>query len=217
MKSLLALALVVSACAHYPEPATPDTPSGPRITDETAEAGTYKVFTGVSIGTGWAVTEDLLITAGHLCDAGPHEYMLFDKDGVVIVAKPVKWVNADGPGVPRDVCVMRAAGGLVPLPLADRMPAEGTPVEYFGYPRANYAHHEGVYIGDIDGNATQWNDYVATAPCAPGASGSAMYSDAGVYGVLVRLMFTGAEVIDGEFGCVASPLGQIVEILAAVE
>lgn len=217
MKSLLFVALALSACAHVPAPAAPDT--SPAMSDELADAATYKVLTpDRSQGTAWAVGTHTLITAGHICDAGPGKYEIISSDGVHLVAEPVIWTfdyPDDRP--PLDVCAMRSEFVLPAVfPLAPAMPAEGTPVEYFGYPLGNHVHSEGTFYGDIDGPESFLNDYFADTPCDHGASGSAMYSDAGAYGVLVRLVVVGDQVLPGEVGCVATPLSQIVDVLDSI-
>jgi hypothetical protein len=67
----------------------------------------------------------------------------------------------------------------------------------------------------VDG-ALWWNNYFTTAPCDHGASGSALYTADGVFGVLVRLRYDDEGVHPGTEGCVVSPLAQIRLLLASI-
>jgi hypothetical protein len=100
-----------------------------------------------------------------------------------------------------------------PLPLAETMPVLGDEVGYVGYPLGVLTRSKGNYFGDIDGPFVNWNNYTHDAPCNPGASGSGMYHAGGVWGVLVRRIVVGQDVLSGDAGCVASPLPQILDIL----
>jgi len=181
----------------------------------------YKVFTpDGSQGTAWVVAPHYLVTAGHVCDGEDGIFLLEQEDGLKLSAKRVVWsLSKDSDEeVPLDACLMYSEFTLgKPLPLAAEMPAIDTPVEYVGYPQGFLYHGHGVYAGDVDGPAQNWNDYFSTTPCDHGASGSAMYSEDGVYGILVRLYYDGEGIKPGVFGCVASPLSQIIELLSYIE
>lgn len=200
-----ALALVALTACFFPEPNEPINPINPDI----AEASTYKVLTpGFSQCTGWVADElGHVITAGHCCDV-PGEYRLISSTSRGITASLVAWEDDDEDKV--DICLLRANSRVAPpLPLADAMPNIGDSVGYVGYPKGVLTRSTGKYLGDIDGPEQHWADYTSDAPCNHGASGSAMYHEGGVYGVLVRLIVVG----DDERGCAASPLSQIVDIL----
>lgn len=202
MKKLLLIAFLLG-CQHPEPPVTP----------AIAEASSYKIFTPDShMGTAWVVDGRYLITAGHVCDAGPGDYTLESSTGRKLAAHPIAWEQDYSDMV--DVCLVLADGELAPpLALADAMPAVGDAVGYVGYPLGELKRSTGKYLGDVDGPDDHLDDYTADAPCDHGASGSAMYSEDGVYGVLVRGIVIGEDVLPGEYGCVASPLPQIIDIL----
>ncbi len=186
-----------------------------------AEDTAYKLFTpdGAQC-TAWAVGEHSLITAGHCCDMDPTEaapvpfYAVQPGKGWV-EAEIVTYRHEDQDMAdPLDVCALSTEAPLgAYLELADEMPAIDAPVEYVGYPLGEWIHSTGVYKGDVDGPFQFYNNYVGTAPCDHGASGSAMTVNGKAYGVLVRLMIVGDQVLPGDMGCVASPLDQIRAVL----
>jgi trypsin-like peptidase len=172
----------------------------PRPTD--AAMSTFKVEVLVTVtldelsvetgwsGTAWAVKEDrgdaLFMTAGHVCnttDLGvpvtKSAFSLVSRDGQVHVAEVVRFTADPEP----DLCLLRVRGlAAQPLALASEMPAYGDEVGYTGAPDGIYGGgmaplYRGFYAGDN----------LASIPTAPGASGSAMYSSSGVFGVLVAV------------------------------
>jgi S1-C subfamily serine protease len=200
---LFPAAVLLSGC-YRPTPLTP----------EVAEESTYKIITP-SGGqcTGWVVDEDgHLVTAGHCCDEDG-DYSLISTSNRVGKARVIAFEDDSSDAPPTDVCLMKAYGSVAaPLPLAGEMPDVGDKVFFVGFPRGIYKRSEGAYRGDVDGDS-RWHDFSSSAPCDRGASGSAMLSEDGAWGVLVRLHFTGETVLPGDFGCVASPLDQILSIL----
>lgn len=217
MKLALA-ALALAACNLVPAPSTPvlDTPV---INADIATAATFMILApDGSQGTGWAAGARHVVTAGHVCDGGKGQYMAVSNDLQVFTVTPLVWEDlfySHRP--PIDICVMGTEETLrVVLPLAPQMPYVGQRAEYVGFPSSIYKHSVGEYRGDIDGPEIFLSDYASTAPCAPGASGSAMFTEDGVYGVLVRLAVIGDQVLPGSMGCVASPLDQIVDVLDTI-
>ncbi len=212
MKSLL-FVIATAACTQYP---ALDQPDAPVVTPESAEAATYMILTpGGSLGTAWAVDDRHVITAGHVCKDGVGDFVLKSTTGRMMTATALAWEDDDEDMT--DICVLEAHSELGPaLPLASEMPREGDVVGFVGYPLGVLTHSEGAYVGDVDGPVRIGNDYVSTAPCDHGASGSAMYYRDGVYGVLVRLVVVGDQVLPGDQGCAASPLSQIVDILDSI-
>jgi hypothetical protein len=202
MKTAL-LTLALTACIS-PVPTLP----------KVAEDATYELHTPSGQCTAWAVDDHHLVTAGHCCD-DEGSYFAAQPGRSLLPAEVVMGLDVDYEAqAPVDICLLKTEAFLpASLVLADKMPLPGDPVGFVGYPNGKWTHNKGVYVGDIDGPFQFWNDYVATAPCGPGASGSAMYSEDGVYGVLVRMVFVGDRVYPGDIGCVASPLYQIEAIL----
>lgn len=138
-------------------------------------------------GTAWIAraTDDAtqVITAGHVClndvefPSALVTYTLVDTKGNETHAEVVK--RADDP----DLCLLRAMPGLgTPLPLAPADPRYGVEVGYVGAPFSIWGGGRvPLYYGHYAGAD------MITAPTAPGASGSAVWSPAGVIGVLVRV------------------------------
>jgi hypothetical protein len=210
--SVLILSLFAACNFHGPPwgggaPATPETPTMADI----AEDATYMMLTpGGAQCTAWAVGDHEVMTAGHCCD-DEGLYLLIHKDLRVVTATVEAYedsVSDEAP--PVDACLMKTEEYVGPgIPLAASMPSVGTKVGFVGYPKGEYSVNFGEYVGDVDGPYLFWDDYTANAPCNRGASGSAMFSEEGAYGILVRLIVLGDQVLPGSRGCVASPLDQI--------
>lgn len=180
-----------------------------------AEAATYYVLTpDLGQCTAWGVAEGHAMTAGHCC----HEdgtYTLISDRNRHVEATVVRYNDVDHEDrVPLDACLLQTESPIRYLDLATKMPEVGDYVQYVGYPKGKWIHSEGFYKGDIDGPYQFWNDHHFTAPCDKGASGSAVLNSSGqVWGILVRLAFLGEEVYPGTYGCIASPLSQIHQVL----
>lgn len=209
MKTLVLLALLLVAC----QPVPPMTPS-------LAEEATYKTLTGDSLGTSFAISEHYLLTAGHMCD-GVKKVALEGTNHVRFAADVVDYeldydTNAD-------ICLLHTDRKLPQsVSFALQMPSAGDEVWYVGYPLGDFTKGVGVYVGDTD--EAHNNDFTSSAPCDHGASGSAMFSASGVYGILVRLQVfeappsmldellgrdKGLDIRPGPEGCVVTPLEQI--------
>lgn len=199
MLSRVLFLLTLSACYLRSYPLTPSIVS----------QSTFKLMADEGGGTAWAVGPYHLVSAGHVCDmTGP-----FRVEGTYrrFLATPVVWWH-DGEGK-RDVCVLKTSIKMDSwLIIASTLPEKGAKIGYVGYPMLQYGEFDGEYLGDLDGKDT-WNDYAFSAPCAPGASGSPVYSDKGVWGVLVRLRTDGGYIHPGDDGCVATGLPVLREIL----
>jgi hypothetical protein len=224
-KILLSLMFIfcLSACylKHYP------------ITPQVAQNGTYEMFVDVGMlgtaqGTAWAVDEHHLVTAGHMCDEMAEVSVL--KSTISerrIRAKAVLWEM--GPDGHTDLCLLKTEQKLDgPLVIAKHMPYIGQDVTFVGWPLGVSVVSEGKYIGDMDGPFFHLNDDVFTAPCDHGASGSAIFTDRGVWGVLVRVrtdndahngLMPGSNgpdsigVHDGTDGCAAIALPELMSLL----
>lgn len=184
------------------------------LTSERVRASTFKIITPtMASGTAWVYQDDKVVTAGHICDEGPGDFVLISYTGIKSLAHPIKWANDDDTMM--DICLMEAPGVRDGLPVLGMMPMVGEAVGYVGYPLGKYKESTGRYVGDVDG-PDMYDDYTATVDCDHGASGSAMYTRYGVYGVLVRLIVMKAEdgyhVLPGADGCVASPVSQLEKL-----
>jgi len=202
------LLAVLTAC-QLPAPLAP----------QSAEDATFKMLAGGSQGTAWAVSDHYLVTAGHMCDE-TDKYALVTSRGERFGATLVDYVQmypADDIAreVPEDVCLIKTDRTLsVHLTLAEDMPWVGEQVYYVGYPLGEWTKSFGVYEGDQDDDQ-HWNDYSFSAPCDHGASGSAVISVHGVWGVLVRVKVVDDKVLPGTEGCVATPLSAVRDLLRA--
>lgn len=186
MTKFLAFILALAACTF---------PTGRRQADESTFKLTAK---DIATGTAWVVAPHTLMTAGHMCEMpGPDAtYFATDWNGRSVLAHPFLWEMSDSELA--DLCLLHTAAPLGrPLHLADDMPDVGTPVHYIGYPLGIYTASDGVYEG---ANAS-------SAPCDHGASGSGMYSDEGVFGVLVQLRQ------DLKPGCLSVPIDEVRKFL----
>jgi hypothetical protein len=185
------------------------------MTPQVVEESTYKMITpDGGQCSAWAVDKNYLVSAGHCCSE-PGWYFVYSSTQRVFAAQVVDYKEVDHTTqVPLDICLLATEAPLpAPLKLADAMPTPETPVFTVGYPNGEFTHSQGVYVGDIDGEYRFDNDYFATAPCDRGASGSPISTQDGVYGVIVRLVVLGDQVLPGDAGCVASPLSQILDIM----
>lgn len=178
-----------------------------------AKQATYKVHTGDSQGTAWAVGPHHLVTAGHVCETMTADFVIATETRR-FHAKPILWQYSEAGDAENDLCVLETDAKLDSwLVVAERMPAKNERVGYVGYPLGHYYEGSGVYFGDVDGPG-HLNDDMFSAKCDHGASGSAVYHEGGVWGVLVRLRTDGDYVHSGEDGCIAIPLAPLKKILS---
>lgn len=187
MKFLVFLALGACYNARYP------------ITPNVAERDTFEVVSSQLSGTAWAVDPYNFVTAGHVCEWGDQEVVLVHGARRIPVVR-VAW-NFEMQPCGADVCLLHSdyplATGLV---LAKEMPKAGTAVCYVGYPQGEYTEACGHYLGD---NQTDF-------PTDHGASGSPVFSQDGVFGVLVSAR-PGHAITDG---FVVANLSQIQGLIA---
>jgi hypothetical protein len=179
----------------------------PPVTPATVESGTYQLLVsngvGLFAGTAWTIDEHHVVTAGHMCQ-GMEPDVVLSSGSRDIRGRIVEWEESDDGQ--RDLCLISTAATLPhPLTVADRMPAMGDRVDYVGYPNGVESRSEGKFLGDLDGTG-HLNDATFSAQCDHGASGSAVFTDRGVWGVLVRLRTDGNHLHDGSDGCAAIPL-----------
>lgn len=186
------------------------------VTADVAEAATYKMITyydaGAAQGTAWAVNSHTVVTAGHMCEEGVRFELISSTDRHVLVT-PILYERSDTNGN-ADLCVLHSDLELAatPLVIADAMPDIGTTVHYVGWPQGHFVREDGKYLGDMDGD-DHLNDAVSSTPSDHGASGSAMFYDRGVFGVLVRLRTDGGYIHDGTDGSALAPLDELLSVL----
>jgi hypothetical protein len=174
------------------------------MTPQVAEDSTYEVVGGYFQGTAWVVDPTHLMTAGHVCVsfelAGQPVFAVSNTRRFVPVTVGA-FEMSDGPEA--DLCLLSTSAGLAPpLPLAAYMPITGDSVGFVGYPDGKLDHETGIF---------RYPD-VSTAACDHGASGSAEYDAAGVWGVLVQSL---SEDPTGASGCRSTTLSEIRAFLAA--
>lgn len=179
MKLLLLAALV--GC-QIPAPVSP-------ITPHSAAESTFLVnVVGVGSGTAWIAKNgdtSVLITAGHVCEPGAL-YVLRDRRGESHMAV----LKATSPKY--DLCALETFKVIGrPLGLAPHEPELYDPVSYVGAPTGMFGCSV-MLEGDFCGFAPMYRgEYLGgnavSAPTAPGASGSAIYADYGVIGVLTSV------------------------------
>lgn len=207
MKLFAICALLIGCAApiQHPEPQT--------FADQVDDA-TYLLITPSAGGcTAWGIDETHAVTAGHCC-VDPGTYTLITRNNHHIGALVEKTLyDYDKPGAPDDACLLETSEPVNFVDLAPEMPGVGVHMETIGFPHLKYADSHGEYLGDQDGPFEHLDDYTFTAPCDHGASGSAVFTDDGVFGILVRLYVEGDQIYPPEMGCVASPLSQIHELL----
>lgn len=168
MRKLLPLLLVLGSCylARYP------------VTPAVATPETFEVLISEGTGTAFAVGPHTVITAGHVCyleAAEGHENIWLRTGRVAIRAKMVAWEMT--PDVSGDLCVLHTDADLGPgLILADAPPQFGAKDTVIGYPLGVFTVSHGTVVGPA----------VTTAPHDHGSSGAPMFTDRGVYGVVVQ-------------------------------
>jgi hypothetical protein len=129
-------------------------------------------------GTAWKLSEGFMMTAGHVCDTAGEDGFTFRVMSRWNKEYPVEVIKFSREP---DLCLLSAPhvpgdpmGTLTLTPAyGETIWYSGAPVGVFGDGTVPFA--EGVYIGG----------YKAMIAGYPGASGSAMYTKNGVFGVLV--------------------------------
>lgn len=179
MKYLLTLLAALTGCRAFYHPAYP-------LTAEYARDGIYRIeaYTdGVLLGSGtaWATTTNEVVTAGHVCaaqDRAPNvTFSLSDAHGGHIAVTPERY--SDDP----DLCLLKADRIVGrPLLVASQGPRYGAPIEYIGAPLGVYGDGVApIFLGQYI------NSRMVSAPVAPGASGAPVFTQEGVFGVVVAV------------------------------
>lgn len=177
----LLFVLLLVAC-QVPAPAAQMSPTDARLS-------TFRVdLLGGGSGTAWVAAnrdeKSLLVTAGHVCDDAAG-WLLVGANGAAIRAWPVKL------SAKFDLCLLSAEETVgPPLTLAVEGPAYDEPLMAVGAPRGVYGCDSGASIARC-GMAPISRGYYAggtlvSMPMYGGNSGSAVFSNRGVIGVLVE-------------------------------
>lgn len=178
MRLILILVLLTSCAYVHNRPVYPITPTN-------AVTATFKVSVstnnGMHLGSGtaWVVAIEgdftYLLTAGHVCSGD--KYKLLGHDNETYDADET--MKSEDP----DLCLLKHKGWISrPLSLAHTLPKYGQDIWYVGAPLGIYGSeaspmHHGYYVGTTH----------MSLPAAPGASGSAIWTPKGVFGVLVTV------------------------------
>lgn len=177
------------------------------VTPPVVESSTYLIHNGEIQGTAWVVAEGFVATAGHICeDYNGSNFTLKSSTGRQVIAHPFNWEMSDDSHA--DVCLLKVDGHIGrPLTLASSPPPIGALDFYIGYPKGEF--HKGAGFVTKNGSS---------APCDHGASGSAVATEMGVYGVLVQERALGVEEdgsphYTGEFGCEVTPIQEVIDLL----
>lgn len=202
MKSLL-LVLSLAAC-QIPAPHAPYSPID-------ARDATFKVETDSGSGTAWIVdtnaNRSLLVTAGHVC-RDEENFKLVASDGMSTYALKVKQ------HAKYDLCVLMAVPLGPALELSPVAPVYDEPVMAVGAPLGVYACTGGSSV-DACGMAPISRGHFAggnlvSMPMAGGNSGSAVFTQWGVIGVLVE-RYRGFDSLS-----FIEPAAHIVELLDSI-
>ena len=186
--SLLLLVLTFWSCAPAAQAAPVKAYTPDAVKDSVYMIYAYQDGHVQWSGTGWKIAEDALVTAGHVCDTEGEDGFKFraisrwNQEYPVTVARFSR---------EPDLCIMLAphipGGALSELTwnpgYSEPVWYSGAPVGVFGDGTVPFA--QGFYIG---GNKCMIAGY-------PGASGSPMYTEDGVFGILVA-GWTGTHIIE---------------------
>lgn len=157
--------------------ATTLSPDGFRTTERVAVRVRNVGCGGVSTGSGFAVSEDVLVTNRHVV-AGAEILQVSTYDGQDLL------VETAGSAVVADLAIVRTRSALpAAVTLADADPEAGETVEVVGYPGGGrLTSSTGTVLGyDEDPlNANAGRVVVTDARAEPGSSGSPMYDEQGL-------------------------------------
>lgn len=167
--------------------------AGPRLSGEAynASLATYKIVAhdkdplaggeATWSGTAWKISDTEMVTAGHVCHnhlGWAPSFRVYNTTGQSWPATVIAYEFDDRAGT--DLCVLKASPPGTVLRLAPDLPAYDADLVYVGAPHGVWTDGmKPVYHGYYAGGS------LAVIGGAPGASGSAMLSKAGVVGVLV--------------------------------
>jgi S1-C subfamily serine protease len=171
--------------------ATTLSPDGFRTTERVAVRVRNVGCGGVSTGSGFALSEDVLVTNRHVV-AGAETLQVSTYDGQDLL------VETAGAAVVADLAIVQTHSALpAAVTLADADPEEGDPVEVVGYPGGGQlTSSTGAVLGyDEDPlNANAGRVVVTSARAEPGSSGSPMYDESGlVVGVVYAATEDGSQ------------------------
>jgi S1-C subfamily serine protease len=177
------VAIGETAAVQTPTPGTTTlSPDGFRTTERVAVRVRNVGCGGVSTGSGFAVSEDVLVTNRHVV-AGAETMQVSTYDGQDLL------VETAGSAIVADLAIVRTRSVLpAAVTLAEADPEPGDPVEVVGYPGGGrLTSSTGTVLGyEADPlNANAGQIIVTDARAEPGSSGSPMYDESGqVVGVV---------------------------------
>ena len=177
------VAIGETAAVQTPTPGTTTlSPDGFRTTERVAVRVRNVGCGGVSTGSGFAVSEDVLVTNRHVV-AGAETMQVSTYDGQDLL------VETAGSAIVADLAIVRTRSALpAAVTLAEADPEPGDPVEVVGYPGGGrLTSSTGTVLGyEADPlNANAGQIIVTDARAEPGSSGSPMYDESGqVVGVV---------------------------------
>jgi len=177
------VAIGETPAVQTPTPGTTTlSPDGFRTTERVAVRVRNVGCGGVSTGSGFAVSEDVLVTNRHVV-AGAETMQVSTYDGQDLL------VETAGSAIVADLAIVRTRSALpAAVTLAEADPEPGDPVEVVGYPGGGrLTSSTGTVLGyEADPlNANAGQIIVTDARAEPGSSGSPMYNESGqVVGVV---------------------------------
>ncbi|MGH8776215.1 MAG: S1C family serine protease [Jiangellaceae bacterium] len=221
----LAIVVLAAGCGELPElPPLPDpvaigetpalptptpgattlSPDGFRTTERVAVRVRNVGCGGVSTGSGFAVSSDVLVTNRHVV-AGAETLQVSTYDGQDLL------VETAGAAVVADLAIVNTRSPLpAAVTLADADPQAGDQVEVVGYPgggRLTTSSGTVLGYGEDPLNVNAGRIVRTDAPARPGSSGSPMYDDAGqVVGVVYAATQDGTQSL-------AVPVSTLQELL----
>jgi S1-C subfamily serine protease len=167
--------------------ATTLSPDGFRTTERVAVRVRNVGCGGVSTGSGFALSDDVLVTNRHVV-AGADTLQVSTYDGQDLL------VEAAGAAVVADLAIVHTRSQLpAAVTLADADPSVGDPIEVIGFPGGGQLTSSTGTVLSIDEDPLEANAgevIVTNAAAEPGSSGSPMYDASGQ---LVGVVYAAAE------------------------
>ena len=225
--ALVAAAVLLAGCGNVPvlppfpepvaigettAPATPGattlSPDGFRTTQRVAVRVRNVGCGGVSTGSGFAVSEDVLVTNRHVV-AGADTLQVSTYDGQDLL------VETAGAAVVADLAIVHTRSELpAAVTLAEGDPSVGDPIEVVGFPGGGRLTSSTGRVLSFDEDPLDANAgkvIITDANAEPGSSGSPMYNESGqVVGVVYAAAADGSRTL-------AVPVSTLRRLLADPE